>query len=214
MPALVAPIVADRADFVVGSRRIGEYEKESTARDAGITVYTRLINLLGGTDVTDIANGYRAIRASRLVEISFTEDQFHNPELLLGAARAGLRVARRPGDDPAAVGRRDEEGDQPALRARLPAGDAQDVAAMTDRSPAEPASAAATGPDGPAVADRPPGALDLYRALGDALTGPFRRPRVAIPLEIGLLVAWFVDPVGDPGGRPAVRGVGGRGRRA
>jgi glycosyltransferase involved in cell wall biosynthesis len=96
MPALVAPIVDDLADFVVGSRRMGEYEKESTARDAGITVYTRLINLLGGTDVTDIANGYRAIRASRLVEISFTEDQFHNPELLLGAARAGLRVLDVP----------------------------------------------------------------------------------------------------------------------
>ena len=96
MAALVAPIVDDHADFVVGSRRMGEYEKESTARDAGITVYTRLINLLGGTEVTDIANGYRAIRASRLVEISFTEDQFHNPELLLGAARAGLRVLDVP----------------------------------------------------------------------------------------------------------------------
>jgi hypothetical protein len=96
MEALVAPIVEDRADFVVGSRRKGGYEKESAARDAGITVYTRLINLLGGTDVTDIANGYRAIRASRLGEISFTEDQFHNPELLLGAARAGLRVLDVP----------------------------------------------------------------------------------------------------------------------
>ncbi len=74
----------------------GSYEKESTARDAGITVYTRLINFLGGTEVTDIANGYRAIRASRLAEISFTEDQFHNPELLLGAARAGLRVLDVP----------------------------------------------------------------------------------------------------------------------
>lgn len=96
MIALVVPIVEDRADFVVGSRRKGDYEKESHARDAGITVFTRLINLLGGTQVTDIANGYRAIRASRLAEISFTEDQFHNPELLLGAARAGLRVLDVP----------------------------------------------------------------------------------------------------------------------
>lgn len=96
MQALVAPIVEDRADFVVGSRRKGGYERESAARDAGITVYTRLINLLGGTEVTDIANGYRAIRASRITEISFTEDQFHNPELLLGAARAGLRVLDVP----------------------------------------------------------------------------------------------------------------------
>ncbi len=98
MSRLVEPIVRDEVDFVVGSRRMGESEGggESRARDAGITVYTRLINLLGGTEVSDIANGYRAIRASRLAEIAFTEDQFHNPELLLGAARAGLRVADVP----------------------------------------------------------------------------------------------------------------------
>jgi hypothetical protein len=96
MGRLVEPIVEGRADFVVGSRRGGGYDGESRARDAGITLYTRLINLLGGTDVSDVANGYRAIRASRLSEIAFTEDQFHNPELLLGAARAGLRVAEVP----------------------------------------------------------------------------------------------------------------------
>ena len=96
MERLVEPIVRDQADFVVGSRRMGDDEGESRARDAGITVFTRLINLLGGTEVSDIANGYRAIRASRLAEIAFTEDQFHNPELLLGAARAGLRVIDVP----------------------------------------------------------------------------------------------------------------------
>jgi hypothetical protein len=98
MERLVGPIVRDEADFVVGSRRMdaGASEGDSRARGAGITVYTRLINLIGGTQVSDIANGYRAIRASRLAEIAFTEDQFHNPELLLGAARAGLRVVDVP----------------------------------------------------------------------------------------------------------------------
>jgi hypothetical protein len=100
MERLVAPIVAGEADFVVGSRRQGSYEREagadSMARNVGIGVFTRLINLLGGTHVSDVANGYRAIRASRLAEIVFTEDQFHNPELLLGAARAGLRIREVP----------------------------------------------------------------------------------------------------------------------
>ena len=75
---------------------------DSMARNVGIRVFTRLINLLGGTHLTDVANGYRAIRANRLAEIVFTEDQFHNPELLLGAARAGLRISRcrsRSGSD-------------------------------------------------------------------------------------------------------------------
>jgi hypothetical protein len=96
MDRLVTPILAGNADFVVGSRRKGASDGDSLARSAGITLYTRLINLLGGTEVSDIANGYRAIRASRLSEIAFTEDQFHNPELLLGAARAGLRVVDVP----------------------------------------------------------------------------------------------------------------------
>jgi glycosyltransferase involved in cell wall biosynthesis len=100
MERLVGPIITDEADFVVGSRRAGSYEREegadSMARNVGIGIFTRLINVLGGTHVTDVANGYRAIRASRLAEIVFTEDQFHNPELLLGAARAGLRIREVP----------------------------------------------------------------------------------------------------------------------
>jgi hypothetical protein len=100
MERLVGPILADEADFVVGSRRTGSYEREegadSMARNVGIGIFTQLINVLGGTHVTDVANGYRAIRANRLAEIVFTEDQFHNPELLLGAARAGLRIREVP----------------------------------------------------------------------------------------------------------------------
>ncbi len=100
MARLVEPIVAGRADFVVGSRRRGSYEREEGtagfARHAGIGVFTFLMNLLGATTISDVANGYRAIRASRLAEIVFTEDQFHNPELLLGAARAGLRIREEP----------------------------------------------------------------------------------------------------------------------
>ena len=96
MIRLVEPIIRDEADFVVGSRRMGEQSPTSRTRDAGITIFTRMANLMGGTDISDIANGFRAIRASRLAEIAFTEDQFHNPELLLGAARAGLRVVEVP----------------------------------------------------------------------------------------------------------------------
>ena len=100
MERLVRPIIEGQAVFVVGSRRAGTYERDpgadGLARNLGIGVFTRLINVLGGTNVTDVANGYRAIRASRLAEIVFTEDQFHNPELLLGAARAGLRIREVP----------------------------------------------------------------------------------------------------------------------
>ena len=60
-----APAVSAYDFLIVMGGPMGAYEGDSRARDAGITLYTRLINLLGGTDVSDIANGYRAIRASR-----------------------------------------------------------------------------------------------------------------------------------------------------
>jgi hypothetical protein len=97
---LVRPILGDRADFVAGSRRLGSYEMEEgaggRARDVGVWVFSRLLNTLGGTSLTDVSNGFRAVRADRLPEIALTEDQFHNPELLIGAAHNGLRIMEVP----------------------------------------------------------------------------------------------------------------------
>lgn len=97
---LVRPIVDDVCDFVIGSRVTGEYEREAggggVVRALGVGAYTRITNILGGTRITDIASGFRAIRASKLAAIAFTEDQFHNPELLMGAVRQGLRVGEVP----------------------------------------------------------------------------------------------------------------------
>jgi hypothetical protein len=100
MERLIEPIIQGKADFVIGSRRSGSFEREHGAdgavRDIGIRVYSRMVNFLIGTDLTDVSNGYRAIRASRLPELIFTEEQFHSPELLLGVKRAGLRIAEVP----------------------------------------------------------------------------------------------------------------------
>ncbi len=100
MERLVIPIVTGQADFVIGSRRSGSYEREGgvdgAARNVGISIYSRMVNVLIGTKLSDVSNGYRAIRASRLPELVFTEEQFHNPELVLGAHRAGLRIAEVP----------------------------------------------------------------------------------------------------------------------
>jgi hypothetical protein len=100
MEQVVAPIANGQADFVIGSRRTGSFEPEvgidGAARNIGISIYSRMVNFLLGTDLTDVSNGYRAIRASRLPDLVFTEEQFHNPELVLGAHRAGLRIVEVP----------------------------------------------------------------------------------------------------------------------
>ena len=134
MERLVAPIVAGDADFVIGSRVMGDYEREAgrsgAVRAFGVGAYTRITNVLGGTRISDIASGYRAIRASKLAAIAFTEDQFHNPELLMGAVRTGLRVGEVPIIDPPPRRGRDEEAVHAAIRHRVPQGDGQELAPL------------------------------------------------------------------------------------
>ena len=66
MERLVQPIVDDRFDFVIGSRLIGEREKDSAVRLAGIYFFNAVIRLLTTASVTDCSNGYRALRLAAL----------------------------------------------------------------------------------------------------------------------------------------------------
>ena len=94
---LIGPIVDDEADYVVGSRYIGtDRSGNGPVRQAGIRTFTWLINLLTDMDVSDCTNGFRAIRGSRLDELTLTEEQFSAPELLIEARKNGLRIREIP----------------------------------------------------------------------------------------------------------------------
>ena len=94
---LVEPIVDDEADYVLGSRYRGEDDSgNSLARRGGIRAFTWLINAMAKTDITDCTNGFRAIRGSRLGELTLTEERFSAPELIIEARKNGLRIAEVP----------------------------------------------------------------------------------------------------------------------
>ena len=93
---LVTPIVEDGADYVQGSRFLGEYDDAGGARDIGIRGFTTLINLVSGAGITDCTNGFRAIRAKSLASMHLTESRFSAPEILIEAAAAGLRIREVP----------------------------------------------------------------------------------------------------------------------
>ena len=96
MASLVQPVLDNEADFVMGSRFLGEYEERGGWRHSGILFFTKLINLLAGLRLTDCTNGFRAIRASDLAKIELREDRFNAPELIMEAARNGLRIKEVP----------------------------------------------------------------------------------------------------------------------
>jgi hypothetical protein len=97
LDALGAPVVDDEADYVVGSRYAGVDDSgNSPTRRVGIRVFTALINAMTKAKVTDCTNGFRAIRGSKLDELTLTEERFSAPELLIEARKNGLRIEEVP----------------------------------------------------------------------------------------------------------------------
>jgi hypothetical protein len=96
MTNLVEPILAGEADMVQGSRVLGSFEMESRARHYGVRVFARILTTLGRTKITDPSTGYRAVAAEALRRLDLRQDQFYVSEVILDAARKGLRVVEVP----------------------------------------------------------------------------------------------------------------------
>jgi hypothetical protein len=95
IPRLLEPILADDADFVSGSRRLGTTEHYDAVRNAGVDVYAWVISILTLHKITDPANGLRVMRAELTADVPLTEPQYQASELEVGAIMRGWRVTER-----------------------------------------------------------------------------------------------------------------------
>jgi glycosyltransferase involved in cell wall biosynthesis len=98
MSALVSPIAAGSADFVVGSRVLGKRERGALAPHArwGNWLATRLIRLLYGYRFTDLGP-FRAIRYETLLALEMDDrDYGWTAEMQAKAARSGVRCVEVP----------------------------------------------------------------------------------------------------------------------
>jgi len=96
LPVLVRPILDGEADYVNGSRILGDFERESLVRHIGVHVFARLVTILTGRRITDPSSGYRASRAELLQRFVLEEDQFWTTEVLIEALRHRARVVEVP----------------------------------------------------------------------------------------------------------------------
>jgi hypothetical protein len=96
MAQLVRPILTGEADMVNGSRILGEFERESVVRHAGVHFFSWLVTLMTGSRVTDVSNGYRATRTEVLKDMVLHQDQFWTSELLIEGMRQRLRIKEVP----------------------------------------------------------------------------------------------------------------------
>jgi glycosyltransferase involved in cell wall biosynthesis len=96
LPAMVALLVNDRADFALGSRQLGATENTDSTRNAGVRFFSRVISLATGTRVTDSSSGLRVMRVEVTERVRQTQPQYQSSELLIGAIMRGFRVAEIP----------------------------------------------------------------------------------------------------------------------
>jgi cellulose synthase/poly-beta-1,6-N-acetylglucosamine synthase-like glycosyltransferase len=93
---LVSPILEGRYDLMIGSRVLGRRERDDPIRYMGIHIFNGMINFLVGTRITDCTNGFRAFKVEELKKVTLRQDQFHTSELIIDAARKGIRIGETP----------------------------------------------------------------------------------------------------------------------
>jgi hypothetical protein len=97
LPAVVEPLVQDRADFVSGSRVLGHQQTRDKVRRVGVHVFAGLATVLTGHRLTDTSFGLRAMRAELTGVVTLNQPQYQSSELLLGVLSHGYRVLEVPG---------------------------------------------------------------------------------------------------------------------
>lgn len=98
MPVVLAPLLDDRADLVIGSRTAGFAEKGALTSQQrfGNRLVTWIVRLLYGVTLTDIGP-FRAIRASVLRDLGMEHKTYGWPvEMVVKAAKKGYRVMNVP----------------------------------------------------------------------------------------------------------------------
>ena len=93
---VLAPVVAGKADFVTGSRRLGSQETKDFVRRSGVLFFAFTISMLTGQKVSDTTFGLRAMRAEVTGAVRLEQPQYQASELLIGVITHGYKLAEVP----------------------------------------------------------------------------------------------------------------------
>ena len=98
IPRLIKPILDGEADIVIGSRFLGEENREIPKdRKMGIKAITKLTNIGSYKEITDAQSGFRAYSRKAIQLITPTEyGMGASTEILLKAKEKGLKIKEIP----------------------------------------------------------------------------------------------------------------------
>lgn len=98
LPRLLAPLLQDQADLVIGSRYLNHQPVSARKLNtSGVHMFNFLIKLLARTTVSDSQSGYRAMKSEILKNISLKSAEYEiESEMLVKTARQGFRIREVP----------------------------------------------------------------------------------------------------------------------
>lgn len=96
IPALVAPILAREAEFVVGARPIPEIAHFSPAKRFLQRLGSGVVRLASGTDVADAPSGFRAISRDAALRLNIFDEYTYTLESIVQAGLSGMRIVSVP----------------------------------------------------------------------------------------------------------------------
>jgi hypothetical protein len=95
---LIAPLLENKADIVVGSRFLGNFGyRSSLSRQIGIILFSWLLSIVTKTKLTDTTCGFRAINKKTIISFSFYYPcDYPEVEALVLAHKEGLKITEIP----------------------------------------------------------------------------------------------------------------------
>ena len=95
---VLAPVLKDKADLVIGSRYLNQKNVAARKLNAfGVRIFNFLIQLLTGIAITDSQSGYRAMKREVLGKQKLKSGGYEiESEMLVKTAKEGFRVAEVP----------------------------------------------------------------------------------------------------------------------
>jgi len=98
IPQILAPLMADESDFVLGSRVLGTDRTKDKIRKSGVRFFSFVMNRMTGAGLTDTSTGYRALRVTMLADVvdRLRQQQYQTSELLITCLKRGWRASEVP----------------------------------------------------------------------------------------------------------------------
>jgi glycosyltransferase involved in cell wall biosynthesis len=96
IPALLKPLLANEADMVIGSRKLGSNMSKSVFRQSGLAIFNQVISRLLKTRITDCSSGFRAFKIDVIRRLHLTEAQYQSTELIIETVKKGFRITEVP----------------------------------------------------------------------------------------------------------------------